>query len=167
VTGRNGTRRAGNDAPPQAVIPTTDEDRVNEVLDEDECRRLLEKTTVGRLACTDAALPVIIPLSYSVHDGSVVVRARRGSPVTRALRGAVVAFGVDAWDGPTRTGWSVNVVGPARVATRAEEVARYDALSATDAPTSPERCYLVVRVELIRGWRLSRLSPDGMDAGDL
>ncbi len=141
-------------------MATTDDELVQEALPDDECRRLLQGASIGRLAFTDAALPVIAPVTYGVSAGHVVVVARRASPIARALRGAVVALGVDCWDGRTRTGWSVNAIGPARVAGTPEEVARFDALFATDLPPSTNRCYVTVRIELLSGWR----TPPGREA---
>ena len=148
--------------PPEDVIPTTDDDRILEVLDEDECRRLLEKTSIGRLGFTDGALPAILPVSYAVHDGHVLVAARRGNPITRALRGAVVAFEIDAWSGEDRTGWSATVVGPSRVITTPDEVQRLEDLQLTNRPPTADRCYIAVRIDLLRGWRMTpRTNQDG------
>jgi hypothetical protein len=141
--------------PREDVIPITDEDRILEVLDEDECRRLLEKTSIGRLAFTDGALPAILPVCYAVHDGHVLVAARRGSPVTKALRGAVVAFEIDAWSGEDRTGWSATVVGPSRVISTPDEVQRLEDLQLTNRPPAVDRCYIAVRIDLLRGWRMT------------
>jgi nitroimidazol reductase NimA-like FMN-containing flavoprotein (pyridoxamine 5'-phosphate oxidase superfamily) len=136
-------------------MTTTDEDRVLEVLDDDECLRLLEKSSIGRLGYTDGALPAILPVSYAVNDGYVLVASRRGSPMTRALRGSVVAFEVDACSGEDRTGWSVTVVGPSRVISKADEVQRLEALQLTNRPPSPDRCFVAVRIDLLRGWRMT------------
>jgi uncharacterized protein len=137
----------------EVVIPTTDEDRVHQVLPEDECRRLLGKGTIGRLAYTSGALPVLLPVSYRVHDGHVVVAARRRDDVVDAVRGSVVAFGVDSWD-ERRTGWAVTVVGPARLAICGEQVRELDELHTCDRPRSPERCYILVQTRLVQGRRL-------------
>ena len=125
------------------------------MLDGDECRRLLEKTSIGRLAFTDGALPAILPVSYTVHDGHVLIAARRGSSVTAALRGAVVAFEVDSWSEEDRTGWSVTVVGPSRVISHPDEVQRLEDLQLTNRPPSPDPCFVAVRIDLVRGWRVT------------
>jgi nitroimidazol reductase NimA-like FMN-containing flavoprotein (pyridoxamine 5'-phosphate oxidase superfamily) len=78
-----------------------------EVLDFDECLRLLASQPIGRLAFIDAGEPVILPINHAVDGLDVVFRTTTGSKLDAALRGAVVAFEVDAWDELYRTGWSV------------------------------------------------------------
>lgn len=84
-----------------------------EVLDGAECVRLLESRSVGRLGITDRALPTILPVSYAVVDGRVLVRTGSGSRLDAAARNAVVAFEVDDIDEGQGTGWSVVVTGMA------------------------------------------------------
>jgi hypothetical protein len=150
--------------PQEDAIPTTDEDRVLEVLDDDECLRLLEKSSIGRLGYTDGALPAILPVSYAVNDGHVLVASRRGSPMTAALRGSIVAFEVDVWSGEDRTGWSVTVIGPSRVISHPDEVQRLEALQLTNRPASADRCYVAVRMELLKGWRMTPATGPGPSA---
>jgi hypothetical protein len=152
------SRRAQRDRPQEDPIATIDEDRVHEDLAEGECRRLLEKSAVGRLAFSHAALPAILPVSYIVHDGQVVITAQHGGSVARALRSAVVAFGVDSWDAETRTGWSVTVIGPTRVVSTREEVARLDALPASVLPRAADSCYVALLIQLLHGWRTTHPS---------
>ena len=95
----------------------TDGGRLVVVLDEAECRRLLARAVIGRLAYTEGALPAIQPVHFTVHDGQVVIPTRVGSKVAAASMGAVVAFEVDEYDAASRTGWNVTVVGPSAVVT--------------------------------------------------
>jgi uncharacterized protein len=89
-----------------------DEDRWWE-LGEDECRRLLAERHLGRLAVTDGDGPVVFPVNYVLHQGSVVFRTDPGSKLDAVAGGAPVAFEVDAVDEASRTGWSVIVRGEA------------------------------------------------------
>jgi uncharacterized protein len=141
--------------PPEDAITNTDEDRVLEVLDDDECLRLLEKSSLGRLGYTDCALPAILPVPYAVNGGHVLVASRRGSPMTAALRGSIVAFEVDVWSGEDRTGWSVTAIGPSRVISNPAEVKRLEALQLTNRRPSPDRCFVAVRMALLKGWRMT------------
>ena len=136
-------------------MPTTDEDRVHEVLDEAECRRLLGTTRAGRIGFTDGALPAILPVPFAVHDGQVMIPARRDSPVVRAVHGAVVAFGVDSYDAVTDTGWSVTLVGPARLVWEPPEPDVVAGWRLPARPAPPHRCFIAVAGGLLRGWRLS------------
>ena len=126
-------------------------DRVLEVLDPVECRRLLGTARVGRLGFTDGALPEILPFPFTLDDDSLRIPAGMQTRVVDAVRRAVVAFAVDSYDVDERTGWGVTVIGPAQVTTGAAagrppgEVRR----------PGTERA-IVVRLGLLRGWRLRR-----------
>jgi uncharacterized protein len=125
-------------------VPSTDHDRQHEALDEQECLRLLGTTAIGRVAYTEAALPAIRPVSYTLRDDAVVIPTQAGSALADALRGAVVAFEADSYDHAARTGWSVTVVGPSWVVTAGPSV-------------DPGRCFIHVRLRLVRGWRTTVL----------
>jgi len=116
-------------------VPTTDEDRAHEALGRDECLRLLGSAGIGRLAYTQAALPAIRPVSFLLRGADVLIPVRIGSPLADAVRGAVVAFQTDFYDGAARTGWSVTIVGASRVWRR------------------PGRCLIAIRLGQVEGWR--------------
>jgi hypothetical protein len=134
-------------------VPTTDQDRVLEVLAEPECRALIGTVKIGRLAFTVDALPTIQPVPFHVHDGLVVIPARAGSQLLPGTRGAVVAFEADCFDEDTRTGWAVTVVGPSRPVTAPQDVAALDGLPWGGPGPWPDRCYVTVAMNLVRGWR--------------
>src|ERR1700712_4514121 len=97
---------------PMMVVAT---DRILEVLEPAECRRLLGTVPIGRLAFTEGALPTIQPVRFAVLGDDVLIPARAGSKVLAASSGAIVAFEVDDFDAQGRSGWNVTVIGPARV----------------------------------------------------
>ena len=138
-------------------MPTTDEDRLVEVLSEAECRQLLDTAGTGRLGFTDGALPAIEPVPFAVRDGQVVIPARRGSAFVSAVRGAVVAFEVDSYDAATMTGWSVTVVGWTRLISAPEVVAALEETRVIPRVPAPERCYIAVQLGLLRGWRIAEI----------
>ena len=78
---------------------------------------MLETREVGRLIYTRRALPAVLPVNYAVREGSIWIWTDSASSLSRALRGAVVAFQVDDVDYATRSGWSVTVTGMAQVVT--------------------------------------------------
>jgi hypothetical protein len=137
-------------------VPGMDEDRVAEVLDEAECRRLLGRAVVGRLGFTEGALPAIQPVPFAVAEGEIVIPTRQGSKVAVASQGAIVAFEVDEFDPADRTGWNVTVVGPSRVITDAGAVRALDELGARPWPPADTCCYIAVRIRLLRGRRIRR-----------
>jgi nitroimidazol reductase NimA-like FMN-containing flavoprotein (pyridoxamine 5'-phosphate oxidase superfamily) len=91
-----------------------------EVLDRDECLRLLATATIGRIAISRGALPMVLPVSYELRGDRVLLCARSGTALAGAT-GAVVAFEADAIDPQSHDGWSVMVVGVARHAGDAGE----------------------------------------------
>jgi uncharacterized protein len=138
-------------------VRTTDDDPGREVLSEEECHRLLSEGSQGHLAYTDGALPAILPVTYVLQDGQVVVATRRDGSLAAALRGSVVAFGIDSWDGGLGTGWGVTVVGPTRLVTDPDEARRLDELGGAGSRRPREVCYVVIRTDLVRGWRTTAI----------
>jgi nitroimidazol reductase NimA-like FMN-containing flavoprotein (pyridoxamine 5'-phosphate oxidase superfamily) len=84
-----------------------------EVLSREECLALLETVPVGRIVVTISALPVILPVHFSVVDGTVVIRTSPGTKLATATRNTVVAFEADSVDAQGEVGWSVAVTGTA------------------------------------------------------
>ena len=84
-----------------------------EVLDRDECLRLLASATLGRIGFTSGALPTVLPVNFDLDGERILVRTGRGSKLDAALRDAVVAFEVDDFDPICHSGWSVAVTGVA------------------------------------------------------
>ena len=136
-------------------MDTADEDRLYEALDDATCRQLLGTARTGRLGFTDGALPAILPVPFALRDEHVIIPARQGSSVVSAVRGAVVAVQVDSYDAVTRTGWSVTVLGPTRLLSLAEDVSGLEELEFASLPPAAQRCYIAVRLGLVRGWRMT------------
>ena len=84
-----------------------------ELLDEEQCRRLLAGETLGRVGISLGALPAIFPVNYSMVDGDVMFRTGEGLKLRAALDHTIVAFEVDRASGQSQQGWSVLVVGVA------------------------------------------------------
>ena len=99
------------------IVPTTQPGL--EVLEREECLRLLAENEVGRLAVVDSGRPVIFPVNYAVDDATVVFRSDPGTKL-EASRRAPVALEIDHFDSERREGWSVVVMG------YAEEITSFD-----------------------------------------
>jgi nitroimidazol reductase NimA-like FMN-containing flavoprotein (pyridoxamine 5'-phosphate oxidase superfamily) len=82
-----------------------------EILDEDECRALLQTGGVGRVAVSMNALPAVFPVNYRLLGDSILFFTGTGTKLRAAMSNTVVAFEVDDFDADTETGWSVLVVG--------------------------------------------------------
>jgi uncharacterized protein len=72
-----------------------------------ECERLLRGGVVGRIALSTPDGPYIVPVNYSVHLATVVVRTSSYSVLGTYGRDAMVAFEVDHIDHERHLGWSV------------------------------------------------------------
>lgn len=145
--------RGGHEPPGTHAAPASAPVPGSVALDEAECRRLLATATVGRISFTHGALPAIVPVPFALHAGQVLVPAVDGSAMVSAVRGAIVAFGVDSFDPRTETGWGVTVVGPSWVL---RDLHRLVGLTRDALPvvwTGPGRCLIAVQVGLLRGWR--------------
>ncbi|MGW3770272.1 pyridoxamine 5'-phosphate oxidase family protein [Actinomadura verrucosospora] len=89
-----------------------------------ECLRLMSTAAVGRIVFTEQALPAVAPVGFVVDGEDVVIAVPRGSRLPAATRGAIVAFQADDLDAARRSGWSVTVIGRARVVRDPGERAR-------------------------------------------
>lgn len=81
-----------------------------------QCYELLAGDSFGRVVFTRRALPAVVPVNYALQGRDILLRTDPDSQLGRTLDGTIVAFEVDAIDREARTGWSVVVVGTARMA---------------------------------------------------
>jgi nitroimidazol reductase NimA-like FMN-containing flavoprotein (pyridoxamine 5'-phosphate oxidase superfamily) len=100
-----------------------------EVLDIEECLRLLATVPIGRVVFTDQAMPGVLPVNFLLYRGLIVLRTGEGSKLAAALRNAVVAFEADEFDVGSRIGWSAMVIGHARLVRDGAERAELSALN--------------------------------------
>jgi nitroimidazol reductase NimA-like FMN-containing flavoprotein (pyridoxamine 5'-phosphate oxidase superfamily) len=127
-----------------------------EVLDEDECLRLLGGEPVGRIALTDRALPVVLPINFTLVGKTIVFATSAGLKLEAAQEGMVVCLEVDGFDRFTHGGWSVLATG------RMAEISDPDRLEEARrlplspwALTAPEHV-VEVPIELLSGRRIIR-----------
>ena len=128
-----------------------------EVLTSDECLRLLRSQTLGRIALSSGALPVVLPVNFVVLDERILIRTRNGTRLARAAQNAVVAFEVDQFDAVTGEGWSVMVQGFAR-----HVEGQPDLVFARDAPLARwldprDSMHVEVSIDIVSG---RRVQPD-------
>lgn len=83
----------------------------HDVLSERECWELLATASVGRLALSIRALPVILPVQYYLDGGRLAVCLGHRELPERALDETIIAFAADSIDPVTRSGWSVQIQG--------------------------------------------------------
>jgi len=83
----------------------------NDALSERECWKLLAKASIGRLALSVRALPVIMTVQYYLDGHRLAVCLGHQALPERALNETIIAFAADSIDPVTRSGWSVHVQG--------------------------------------------------------
>jgi len=83
----------------------------HDALSERECWELLATASVGRLALSVRALPVILPVQYCLDGRRLAVCLGHHALPERALDGTILAFAADSIDPVTRSGWLVQVQG--------------------------------------------------------
>lgn len=128
-------------------------------LTELEWRRLLSTVPVGRLGFTEGALPVIVPVPFTVIGVDEVVVQASEPVVANVGGGAIVAFQVDDWYSAHGRSWSISAVGPCRLVTDPARIAELDGLGfAGSAPAA--LTYLAIRLTHVRGHRLDRSSEE-------
>lgn len=90
-----------------------------EILDEDECVRLIGPGGIGRLVFAGSFDLTVLPVNYVLHGGAILFRTAQAGSVDEDLRTGIdhaeyrVAFEVDDFDTEAREGWSVLIQGPA------------------------------------------------------
>ncbi|WP_112238642.1 pyridoxamine 5'-phosphate oxidase family protein [Kribbella monticola] len=82
-----------------------------QVLEDDECLKLLSSVPVGRLVFTKAGLPAIRLVNFFVDDRTVIFATADGDKYRAAEREDVVAFEVDEFDPDRHLGWTVTATG--------------------------------------------------------
>jgi uncharacterized protein len=80
----------------------------------DECRELLARRQVGRLALTTPAGLRIYPVNYTLQDDDIVFRTLPYGEVANNAVDAQVAFSVDDLDDRAHSGWHILAVGTCR-----------------------------------------------------
>ena len=82
-----------------------------EVLERDECLRLLSHNRIGRVAVVDGGTPLLLPVAYALDGDDVIFRTGAGSKLAAVRHGSPAAFEIDGADEVGRTGWSVVATG--------------------------------------------------------
>jgi nitroimidazol reductase NimA-like FMN-containing flavoprotein (pyridoxamine 5'-phosphate oxidase superfamily) len=157
-------RRSGRSTLPPVALRIDDDvveiDRNGfEVLDREECLRLVASTTLGRVGVSHDALPTVIPVDFRLDGERIYLRPRTGSKLEAALRDTVVAFEVDDVEPESGVGWSVIATGIATVLHGDE---RERAL--TRWPSATSERVVAISTERITGRRAAASATDATTA---
>jgi nitroimidazol reductase NimA-like FMN-containing flavoprotein (pyridoxamine 5'-phosphate oxidase superfamily) len=89
----------------------------------DECLSHLESGELGRVAVSTPLGPRIVPVNYTVAEGSIIFRTTPYSMLGSYARNTTLAFEVDHFDADHQ-GWSVVAVGRASMVEDLEDLRR-------------------------------------------
>lgn len=81
------------------------------VLTEQQCHELMDSARLGRIALTDRALPIILPVGFARLDDDLIFRVGQGALSKAARMGQVVCFEADWADDTFDQAWSVVAIG--------------------------------------------------------
>jgi len=123
-----------------------------------ESLELMSSVQVGRLAFVHNALPAIRPVNHLVDNDAVIIRATLGAAITKDIAaglpgGMMVAYEADAIDTNRQLGWSVIVVGPARLLTDRTAMARYRSLIEPWV-AGPADEVISISADMVHGYRI-------------
>lgn len=88
--------------------------RSRQALSRAACLDLLAPGGRGRVAATMRAIPVVIPVTFSLLGGDVVFVPGVGEGRAKAVENSVVAFETDQVEADGNTMWDIHVTGVAR-----------------------------------------------------
>ncbi len=95
-----------------------------EVLNSEECLRLLASVPVGRVGLVADGEIIMLPVNHLMDGQDPVFCTARGSKLSAAEQEGVAAFEADHYDEQTHAGWSVLVTGRAEAVYQESEVER-------------------------------------------
>jgi nitroimidazol reductase NimA-like FMN-containing flavoprotein (pyridoxamine 5'-phosphate oxidase superfamily) len=131
-----------------------------EVLDDEECLALLDHEPVGRLALTSGALPVVLPVNFTLDERTIVFATDPGLKLDAARAEVVACLEIDGFDRWAHSGWSVLATGRMKEITDPvrRERARHLPLSPWAAPNAGH--YVGLSIDLLSGRRINRIGID-------
>jgi nitroimidazol reductase NimA-like FMN-containing flavoprotein (pyridoxamine 5'-phosphate oxidase superfamily) len=121
------------------------------VLDRDECFALLRSHYVGRIGLSVAALPVVVPVNFTMDQDRVVMCSEPGLKLQAARQGVVACLEIDDFDPLTHSGWSVLVTGRLAEMTDAQEITRAQRLPLAPWAPMSDPHFVTLSTELVSG----------------
>jgi nitroimidazol reductase NimA-like FMN-containing flavoprotein (pyridoxamine 5'-phosphate oxidase superfamily) len=130
-----------------------------EVLDRQECLRLLAETGFGRLAINlRADVPMIRPVNYVFDERtqSILFRTDFGSKFQGVIVSPRAAFEIDGADAGRQEGWSVIATGSVEKVNNQLELERFAQLEFVPWAPGDKPHWVRIRVSTVSGRRLSQ-----------
>ncbi|HEY2813081.1 MAG TPA: pyridoxamine 5'-phosphate oxidase family protein [Acidimicrobiales bacterium] len=134
---------------PPAIIPRF------EVLTDEECLLLLGREPVGRIALTSGALPVVLPINFTLDHGTIVFATEPGLKLDAARAGAVACLEIDGIDRWAHSGWSVLATGRMNEITDPQRRARARELPVSPWAAPAAHNFVELSIDLLSGRRVN------------
>ena len=119
-----------------------------------ECRVLLGGVNIGRVGLSIRALPVVLPVNFTLLLDALVVCTSPGSKFEAACNRAIVAFEADGVELESRTGWSVLVQGRATVIDQPTELREGSGLSLAPWGNPDAESFVRIGLDVVSGRRV-------------
>jgi uncharacterized protein len=136
--------------------PDPDQGERLQILDRDECERLLTQESVGRVAVVLDGRPMIRPVNYRFRDRSIIFQTDRGTKLAGIAESGFAEFEVDSLDVRRRIGWSVIVAGVAEEVTNEGEIAAFEHLGLDVWAVGHRARWIRIRAQMVAGRRIER-----------
>jgi nitroimidazol reductase NimA-like FMN-containing flavoprotein (pyridoxamine 5'-phosphate oxidase superfamily) len=127
-----------------------------EILSEEDCLLLLRSQAVGRVGFASAALPVILPVNFTVDGHAIVFATEAGAKLDAARTASVACLEVDGYEPLAHTGWSVLATGRLAEIEDPGRLAEAKRLPLSPWATRGALHYVELPIELLSGRRIVR-----------
>ncbi len=117
-----------------------------------ECQDLLRGGGVGILALCGVAAPILRPVNFALHEGTLVIRTGEGRILEAAQGAEPASFSISQIDGLEHAGWSVIVVGKLSERSPGSDVAKVPLRPWVKAP---KHHFIGLSIDEISGRRLA------------
>lgn len=125
-----------------------------QVLSETECLSLMTRLPVGRVVVSMDAMPAAFPVNFMRIGRDICFQTAAGTKLAAAVNHTVVGFQTDMFDANDESGWSVMVVGHARLVTDPAEQALLHAAGVRSWAVIGPAQYVAIDMDRITGRRL-------------
>lgn len=144
--------------PPQRPVGPPEDGVI--ALDSDECLTFLAGVRLGRVLYTRDALPGVRPVNHVVRDEEIIIGAGATPWLTDMVRArdkAVLGYQADQIDPHSHRGWTVRVVGYARIVDDPDRIAVYAPLVQSWTRTAND-ALIAIKPDLVTGMRLTEFT---------
>src|ERR1022692_2407023 len=131
------------------------------ILTKSECFERLSQVSLGRIAISIDALPVILPVHFVLSDESVLFPTVTGSILDSATTGTVVAFQADAQESLSGDFWSVLLQGIALSVSDGPGHTKGRAIPLESRPDLQRKLHMVRIEATIVSGRMFRVAGEG------